>query len=106
MTGKVPDDAGVRLGFGKCKLRYQTQEELLEVAREYHRRGLKVDVIVADFFHWPAEGDWKFDKDYWLDPAAMVRELKEMGMELMVSIWPTVDAGKARIMKRWQSWAI
>ena len=59
------------LGFWQCKLRYQTQEELLEVAREYHRRGLKVDVIVADFFHWPAEGDWKFDKDYWPDPAAV-----------------------------------
>ena len=92
-TGKVPMMPEYGLGFWQCKLRYQTQEELLEVAREYHRRGLKVDVIVADFFHWPAEGDWKFDKDYWPDPAAMVRELKEMGMELMVSIWPTVDAG-------------
>ena len=28
---------------------------------------------------------------YWPDPDAMVRELKEMGIELMVSIWPTVD---------------
>lgn len=92
-TGKVPMMPEYGLGFWQCKLRYQTQEELLEVAREYHRRGLKVDVIVADFFHWPAEGDWKFDEDYWPDPAAMVRELKEMGMELMVSIWPTVDAG-------------
>jgi alpha-D-xyloside xylohydrolase len=50
-----------------------------------------VDVIVADFFHWPHEGDWKFDKDFWPDPAAMVKELEEMGTKLMVSIWPTVD---------------
>ena len=64
-TGKVPMMPEYGLGFWQCKLRYQTQEELLEVAREYHRRGLKVDVIVADFFHWPAEGDWKFDKDSW-----------------------------------------
>ena len=37
------------------------------------------------------QGDWKFDPKYWPDPDAMIRELKEMGIELMVSIWPTVD---------------
>jgi alpha-D-xyloside xylohydrolase len=46
---------------------------------------------VIDFFHWPKQGDWKFDPVYWPDPDAMVRELQEMGVELMVSIWPTVD---------------
>ncbi len=79
------------MGFWQCKLRYQTQEELLAVAREYKRRNLPVSVIVIDFFHWPLEGEWKFDEEYWPDPDAMVAELKEMGIELMVSIWPTVD---------------
>lgn len=91
-AGKVPMMPEYGMGFWQCKLRYQTQEELLEVAREYKRRQIPIDVIVVDFFHWPHQGDWKFDKDYWPDPAAMVRELKEMGIELMVSIWPTVDA--------------
>ena len=90
-TGKVPMMPEYGLGFWQCKLRYQTQEELLEVARGYKERGIPVDVIVSDFFHWPHQGDWKFDKDYWPDPAAMVKELKEMGTELMVSVWPTVD---------------
>ena len=90
-TGKVPMMPEYGLGFWQCKLRYQTQEELLEVAREYKRRNVPLDVIVADFFHWPHEGDWKFDRDYWPDPAAMVKELEEMGVKLMVSIWPTVD---------------
>ena len=90
-AGKVPMMPEYGMGFWQCKLRYQTQDEILEVAREYHRRGIPVNVIVVDFFHWPHQGDWKFDLDYWPDPAAMVRELKEMGMELMVSVWPTVD---------------
>ena len=90
-TGKVPMMPEYGLGFWQCKLRYQTQEELLEVARGYKERGIPVDVIVSDFFHWPHQGDWKFDADYWPDPAAMVKELNEMGTELMVSIWPTVD---------------
>ena len=91
VTGTVPMMPEYGLGFWQCKLRYQTQEELLDVAREYHRRGIPVDVIVADFFHWPHQGDWKFDKDYWPDPAAMVKELEAMGTKLMVSVWPTVD---------------
>ncbi|EFQ87544.1 hypothetical protein PTT_16938 [Pyrenophora teres f. teres 0-1] len=79
------------LGFWQCKLRYQTQEELLQVAREYRRRELPIDLIVIDFFHWTMQGDWKFDEKYWPDPDAMVEELKQLKIELMVSIWPTVD---------------
>ena len=90
-VGTVPMMPEYGLGFWQCKLRYQTQEELLEVARQYKRRGLPIDVIVIDYFHWPKQGEWKFDPVYWPDPDAMVRELKEMGIELMVSIWPTVD---------------
>lgn len=90
-TGKVPMMPDYAMGFWQCKLRYQTQEELLEVAREYKRRNLPISVIVVDFFHWPLQGEWKFDPAYWPDPDAMIAELKEMGIELMVSIWPTVD---------------
>ena len=91
VTGTVPMMPEYGLGFWQCKLRYQTQEELLEVAREYKRRGLPIDLIVVDFFHWPKQGEWKFDPVYWPDPDAMVKELNDMGIELMVSVWPTVD---------------
>ncbi|KAF2848495.1 glycoside hydrolase family 31 protein [Plenodomus tracheiphilus IPT5] len=91
VTGKVPMMPEYGLGFWQCKLRYQTQEEVLSVAREYKRRELPIDLIVVDFFHWPLQGEWKFDETYWPDPDAMVKELKNMGIELMVSIWPTVD---------------
>jgi alpha-D-xyloside xylohydrolase len=90
-TGKVPMMPGYGMGFWQCKLRYQTQEELLTVAREYKRRKVPLAVIVIDFFHWPYQGDWRFDPVYWPDPDAMIAELREMGVELMVSIWPTVD---------------
>ncbi len=91
VTGTVPMMPDYGIGFWQCKLRYQTQEELLSVAREYKQRGLPISVIVIDFFHWPKQGEWKFDTNYWPDPDAMVQELKNMGIELMVSIWPTVD---------------
>ena len=84
----LPDWAS---GFWQCKLRYETQEELLSVAREYKRRGLPLSVIVIDFFAWSHMGDWRFDLQRWPDPAGMVRELEAMGVKVMVSIWPTVS---------------
>jgi alpha-D-xyloside xylohydrolase len=78
-------------GFWQCKLRYRTQEELLAVAREHKRRGLPLSVIVIDFFHWTRQGEWKFDPAEWPDPQAMVDELKALGVELMVSVWPSVN---------------
>ena len=78
-------------GFWQCKLRYRSQHELLEVAREHKRRGLPLAVIVIDYFHWTRQGEWRFDPSEWPDPQAMADELRELGVELMVSIWPTVN---------------
>src|SRR5690554_3549364 len=53
VTGKVPMMPDYGTGFWQCKLRYQTQDEIMEVAKEYKKRGLPISVIVVDFFHWP-----------------------------------------------------
>lgn len=72
-TGTVPMMPEYGLGFWQCKLRYQTQEELLSVAREYKKRDLPLDLIVVDFFHWPKQGDWRFDPTYWPNPGTSRR---------------------------------
>ena len=92
VTGHASPIADELLGLWQCRLRYRTQDEVLEVAREYKRRGIKLDVIVIDFFHWDYQGDWSFDPEYWPDPQAMVDELAEMGTKVMVSVWPTIDS--------------
>ncbi|KAE8146193.1 putative glycosyl hydrolase [Aspergillus avenaceus] len=91
VTGYVPMMPEYGLGFWQCKLRYWNQEQLLNVAREYQRRKIPLDLIVIDFFHWKHQGDWSFDPEFWPDPDAMIKELKELNVELMVSIWPTVE---------------
>lgn len=90
-VGTTPMMPEYGLGFWQCKLRYWNQEQLLSVARKYHEKKIPVDVIVCDFFHWPKMGDFRFEEEFFPDPDAMVKELKEMGMELMVSVWPQID---------------
>lgn len=91
VTGKAPMMPEYGLGFWQCKLRYYNQEQALKIAREYKERQIPLDVLVIDYYHWPRCGDWRFDKEYFPDPAAMVEELHEMGIETMVSVWPQVD---------------
>lgn len=90
-TGRTPRMPEYGLGYWQCKLRYRTQDEILAVAREHKRRGLPMDAIVVDFFHWTRQGDFKFEPRDWPDPDAMVKELKELGIETVVSVWPTID---------------
>ncbi|MDD7403720.1 MAG: glycoside hydrolase family 31 protein [Butyribacter sp.] len=91
VTGKVPMMPEFGMGFWQCKLRYRNQEELLAVAREYKKRNLPIDAIVIDFFHWSMQGDFQFDPVDWPDVEGMIKELHEMDIEPVVSVWPTID---------------
>ena len=90
-TGRTPMMPEYGLGYWQCKLRYRNQDEILAVARKHKALGLPMDAIVVDFFHWTRQGEFKFEKRDWPDPDAMVKELKELGIETVVSVWPTID---------------
>lgn len=90
-TGRVPMMPEYGLGFWQSKLRYYSQEQVLSIASAYKERNIPLDVLVIDFYHWPRCGDWRFDEDYFPDPAGMIRQLHDMGIETMVSVWPTVE---------------
>jgi len=90
-TGHAPALPAWASGFWQSKLRYRDQDELTAVAREYARRGLPLSVMVVDYLHWRHLGDWDFDRRAWPDPRAMVKELGELGVELAVSVWPSVS---------------
>ena len=91
VTGRAPMMPDWGAGYWQCKLRYKTQQELLEAAREYKKRKLPLDVIIIDFFSWTHMGQWALDEKYWPDIEGMVKELEEMGVKPMVSIFPMVS---------------
>lgn len=91
LTGHAPQMPYWATGFWQCRLRYETQEQVLEVARKYKELGIPLSVIVIDYFHWTEQGDYKFDPKFWPNPRAMADELHDMGVKLMVSMWPTIN---------------
>lgn len=91
LTGHAPVMPHWATGFWQSRLRYETQEELLEVARRYKKENIPLSVIVADYFHWTEQGDYKFDPKYWPDVKAMANELHDMNTKLVVSMWPTIN---------------
>jgi alpha-D-xyloside xylohydrolase len=101
VTGHVPMLPDWAAGFWQSKLRYASQEELISVAEEYHRRGLPLSVIVIDFFHWTRQGDWQFNPEYWPDPSGMAKRLESLGVRAMVSVWPTVNRLSPNYSEMW-----
>ena len=91
LTGHAPLMPEWALGFWQCKLRYENQEQILEVARKYKELGVPISVIIIDYFHWTEQGDYKFDPKFWPNPKEMADKLHEMGIKLMVSMWPTIN---------------
>jgi hypothetical protein len=91
-TGRSPVWPQWTSGFWQCKLRYSNQSQIMDVAREYVRRSIPLSLMIIDFFSWndPVShantiGDETLPASCWPDPKLMVTQLKEMGVELMIS---------------------
>ncbi len=91
LTGHAPKIPYWATGFWQSRLRYETQDEVLAVAKKYKELSIPLSVIVIDYFHWTEQGDYKFDPRYWPNPKKMADELHAMGIKLMVSMWPTIN---------------
>src|ERR1700722_2503086 len=75
-------------GYIQSKAIYPTQEQILDVAKGYRERKLPLDVLVVDFLNMTKQGEMDLDPKRWPDPAAMNRELHEMGIGTLLSVWP------------------
>lgn len=90
LTGKAALMPRWAYGFWQSRQRYNTQDELLEVVREYRKRRLPIDNIVQDWFYWP-EDQWGchcFDTKRFPKPQQMVDEIHASDARIMISVWP------------------
>jgi alpha-D-xyloside xylohydrolase len=94
LTGAAPLFGKWAYGYWQCKNRYDSQAEILDVAKRYRREHIPVDNIVQDWFWWNTMGEPVWNKNY-PDPKAMVAELHKENLHLMVSLWPFFRPGSA-----------
>lgn len=93
LTGETPMLPRYALGYIQSKERYVDAKEMLEVASEYRRRQVPLDLIVLDWQSWP-QGQWgwkNFDLTRFPNPAAFIDELHKMDVKMMISIWPSMQ---------------
>lgn len=90
MIGRAPQINQEYLGLWQSKLRYQTIDELRDVYEGYQKRSVNLSVLVIDYFHWTADGDFEFDSKYWKGIHQFTKTLNATKTKLMVSLWPTV----------------
>jgi alpha-D-xyloside xylohydrolase len=93
LTGVTPMLPKAAYGYIQCKQRYSSQDEVLAVAKGYRERHLPADMLVVDWFYYSKMGEMDFVPDKWQDPAAMNRQLHEMGFQTMISVWPRFTKG-------------
>lgn len=80
-------------GYIQSKAIYPTQEQTLDVAREYRDKKLPLDVMVVDFLNMTRQGEMDLDPKRWPNPAAMNNQLHAMGVRTLLSVWPHFSQG-------------
>ncbi|RLF20738.1 MAG: alpha-xylosidase [Thermoprotei archaeon] len=77
-------------GYWQSKERYASQEEIVSVAKMFRERNIPIDVIVQDWRYWGKHGwnAFRFDESVYPDPARMVKEIHDLGIKVIISIWP------------------
>jgi alpha-D-xyloside xylohydrolase len=95
LTGRAPMLPRWAFGYIQSRERYESQDELLAVAREYRSRRLPLDCVVLDWKSWSGDlwGQKSLDPDRFPDPGRLTDELHALGVRLMVSIWPVMRPG-------------
>ena len=91
LTGKSPMFAKWTYGFFQSREHYKTQQEVLFIAHEFRDRHIPLDCIVQDWNYWGDLG-WnavEWDHKKYPDPKAMVDELHNLDIKLMISVWPS-----------------
>jgi len=91
LTGRTPLPPKAAFGLIQSKARYASQEEILDVAHTYRRKGYPLDIMVTDWFYWTRMGQLDIDPAQFPDPDAMNRDLHALGIRSMISVWPRFE---------------
>ena len=92
LTGAPPLFGKWAYGYWQCKNRYDSQAEILGIAKRYRTEHIPLDNIVQDWFWWNTMGEPVWNKNY-SNPQGMIDELHGENVHLMISVWPYFRPG-------------
>ena len=91
LTGVTPLPPKAAFGLIQSKARYESQAELMGIAKGYRDRGYPLDIMVLDWFYWTRMGQIDIDRTYFPDPQGMNKQLHDWGMHSIISVWPRFE---------------
>ncbi|MFI3248528.1 MAG: glycoside hydrolase family 31 protein [Rikenellaceae bacterium] len=91
LTGFAPMFPKKAYGFWQCKeISVPKQEDIMKSATEYRKRNIPVDYIVNDWNYWISAKGPEWDRSRYPDPQGLIKELDDMNLGFMISVWPEV----------------
>ena len=90
LTGQVPMFPLWTYGYWQSKERYNSQEELVNVIKEYRKQGVPLDGIIQDWQYWGNNYLWNamdFLNSGYPNPKKMVDDIHALNAHQIISIW-------------------
>jgi len=90
LTGQVPMFPLWTYGYWQSKERYKTQDELVDVVKQYRKLGVPIDGIIQDWQYWGNNYLWNamefLNVDFY-NPQKMVNDVHNLNAHMIISIW-------------------
>jgi alpha-D-xyloside xylohydrolase len=90
LTGQAPMFPLWTFGYWQSKERYKSQDELVDVVRQYRKLGVPLDGIIQDWQYWGSNYLWNamdFLNPEFPNPEKMVSDVHRMNAHMIISIW-------------------
>ena len=97
LTGQASLMPEWAFGLWQSRQRYETDQQSLNIVKEYRRRAIPFDNIVQDWQYWQrnAWGSHAFDTDRFPEPVGWLKALHALHAHVMISVWGKFYTGTA-----------
>lgn len=90
LTGRMEMPPLWSIGYQQCRYSYYPDKEVLSVARTFREKDIPADVIVLDIHYMESYKIFTWSKRDFPDPKEMLKQLKEMGFNVVVICDPGI----------------
>lgn len=94
LTGRTPMPPLWSLGFQQSRWGYDSQQQLVDIAKTFRDKQMPADVIVSDIPYMDNYKVFTWNPKGFPDPKAMMQQLKGMGFDMVTIIDPGIKIEK------------